>query len=134
MKSIRKLMPALAAVALSLTQANAGERKSNPVTISQYGTWIEATGSLGSARNSADGYQYIGCAILSQPVNGAPWVNCAARDAANRYVSCWSPEQALVNTARAISSTSFVDFNFDSTTGLCITLRVSNDSTVEPPR
>ena len=134
MKSTGNLLLALTALALSMPQASAGERKSNPVTIAQYGSTIDASGSLGSARNSADGYQYIGCAVESQPVNGAPFVTCAARDAANRYVTCWSSDQTMVNTARAISSTSFVDFYMESTTGVCGSLRVSNDSTVEPGR
>lgn len=89
-----------------------------------------AWGSLGSARNSADGVQYIGCSVAVFTY-GTPSVYCSARNAAGTSVACASTDAAIVAQAQSIKGDSYLFFVWDEA-GYCNYLYVDNVSHVAP--
>lgn len=90
-----------------------------------------AVGALGSARNSADGTQYIGCATYGS-AGSTRSMQCYANDSAGHYGSCSSSDATLVATAGTLSSNSYVTFNWNSS-GTCTYLYVVTNSYFPPP-
>jgi len=88
-----------------------------------------ATGSLGDARASLDGNQYIGCIV--QGVPGPGWfTNCLARDAAGNTLSCQSFDPTIAQAAQAVSSMSAITFNVSGIN--CTSVLVGNSSYNRP--
>jgi hypothetical protein len=89
-----------------------------------------AEGSLGSARNSADGTQYIGCTMYAY--SGSPLsAYCYAINAAGLYVTCTTSTPLLVNAARALRSDGFLYFRWDSNGG-CTAISATTSSYDNP--
>jgi hypothetical protein len=91
----------------------------------------EAYGSIGSARNSADGVQYIGCSMEADSSTD-PIAACFAEDATRTTVLCTSSSPRIVAAVQAITSLSFLDFQWDSD-GTCTFVYLVNGS-FSPPR
>jgi len=89
-----------------------------------------AEGSLGSARNSTDTNQYIGCSVATRKNLGTS-VTCIARDSAGNEVLCSSNDADMIATARSLDTDSNLHFDVD-TNGACITLIVEKYSYYEP--
>jgi hypothetical protein len=119
----------LTALLFTAATALAGRKDGWPVTIDLVNK--RAYGSLGSARNSPDSYQMIGCSVHYDPVNGKNNVNCSAQDAAKNTAQCASQQPELVQIALGIGSDSFVQFSWDAA-GECTGLHVGNDSSLAP--
>lgn len=117
---------ALAALASS---AFAGYRDATPVYVD--GTSRYAYGYLGTARNSADTIQYIGCSI-SAGASGS-YATCEARSPANVTRSCYTANAEMLGAVRMIQDDSFVFFTWD-TAGNCTQVFTSNYSWGEPKR
>ena len=118
--------------ALSSQDSLAGEKDTQLVSItpaSQFGP-ANAKGSLGSARNSADSVQYMGCQSGFDGTNN--WGQCDAKDSAGHTLSCYTTDSEYIATIRAMSSQTFVDF-FASPSGDCIGFLLSNDSAEAVP-
>jgi hypothetical protein len=113
---------------LAVRPAHAGYRGTYAVTINL--TSHVASGSLGSARNSADALEYIGCAIYGYP--GSISAQCAAYDANANYAYCTASDPALVEAARSVSGDSWLQFQWDQTTQECTGIVVRNQSSFEP--
>ncbi len=90
-----------------------------------------ANGSMGTARNSADGAQYIGCSLQSSysPVTGT----CFAKDATGKYLQCVTSDPAIVSVISSIAKGAFISFTA-SGTGACYWVDVTNNSYFEPER
>ena len=88
-----------------------------------------AYGSIGDARASADSLQFIGCFVQTSTSNSA---TCAARDAANDYLSCYTTDPNLIAAARSISSDSVIEFYTPSGSSTCRTINVNNSSQYAP--
>ena len=115
-------------LALSIAPAAlAGTHRTEQVYVNT--SYHYAYGSLGSARNSSDANQLIGCDVQG---DGRVWASCYARDAANHYVSCTSEDPTIVDAARAIRSASYVYFQWSGSA--CSLVLVSNNSMDELPR
>jgi hypothetical protein len=116
-----------AAVALLGTGALAGS-KSNPTVVVD--TVVrEAFGSLGSARNSADAVQYIGCTVVSSAASTS--VSCTARNSAGTIGSCTSTNATLVDAARNLDGDAYIYFSWDAG-GSCTLLSVAKSSVYTP--
>lgn len=108
--------------------AFAGLKTNIPVTVNTTSRF--AAGAIGSARNSADAVQNIGCSLSATPTSAAR-VFCFARNAANVYGSCSSSDPKLVAAAQSINPDSYVYFAWD-TTGACTFLSLYEVSYYPP--
>lgn len=91
-----------------------------------------ARGSLGTARNSADNNQAIGCRITAS-AGSNPVVFCEATDAAGHSASCSSSDKSLVTAATSIRDSSIVNFAW-APGGNCLSLSIENYSHSPPPQ
>jgi len=114
------------AMVLLCTAALGGTRSTAEVYINQTSKY--AQGSLGSARNSADSNQYIGCSVTND------YVYCSARNAAGTWVHCDVYSSSMALTARGIGSSGYIQFSWlgSSTSGDCNSLTLSHNSMYEP--
>lgn len=122
----------LAGLALTVTvpTAQAGTKTSNEVKITD--AQRRAEGSMGSARASADGSQYLACTVHGKAND--VYMSCSARDAAGLFRSCTSTAPHLITAAKAVrshSSSSMIVFTWDANYA-CQTLDVANGSQFLP--
>ena len=89
-----------------------------------------AYGALGSARNSADAVQYIGCYVYAYS-SGSEYVGCFARNAAGTYVSCVSSVPQIINTVRGLNENGYLYFTYDAG-GTCSYVEARNVSYFPP--
>lgn len=107
-----------------LTAPSFAGTKTNPTVVVNQTARI-ASGALGSARNSQDNLQFIGCSVIDS--TGGAFVTCSARDSLGRSASCRSTDVGKVSVASSISSDSWVYFQYDAL-GNCTYLLVSTSS------
>lgn len=69
-----------------------------------------ARGSLGSARNSADATQYIGCQVGAEAGAAPPAGYCSARNAASTQVECVTSD-ANLNVCSAITVATYSSYD-----------------------
>jgi len=116
---------ALAALALS-TAAFAGLRQDMPATLWP-GTFLDvAYGFLGSARNSADTNQQIGCFTRG---NNA---TCTAVNAAGQPGSCSTSNASHLAAIHSMNNDAYLLFGWDNATGVCEFVYVRNFSYTPP--
>jgi hypothetical protein len=107
--------------------ALAGTASVYPVSVSQYG----ANGAVKSARQSANGNEFIGCAVFGNTSSTATtYVACSARDASGRtfYCSKYNAAYQLVQAALAVSESSSIIINANASYE-CTYIYVMNHST-----
>jgi hypothetical protein len=107
--------------------AQAGSRSGAPVQIFATSAW----GGLGSARNSGDPNQAIGCTVTSY-ANGSPTVYCSAWSSTNANASCSSTNASLVAAAQHLPSDGRLYFSFDPSTAVCQAIQITTSSMFEP--
>ena len=126
-------MKTLAAIVIVVTaiaaEAQAGARRSFAVRVDSVSRF--ALGDLGTARNSSDPYQVIGCAVAANAGGEPQTVNCEAVDSTNVREWCHTYDPELAAVARAIGSDSYVYFTWDSA-HTCTRIYVSNLSQWQP--
>jgi hypothetical protein len=117
------------AVAALAGVASAGEKAPRPVIVDLRNA--RASGSLGTARNSADGVQVIGCSL--QAVSGVTgiYLTCHARDANGTGVNCSSTDEGFIKASYAVNGDSAIEFTWDRFF-VCTSLSVNNWSSEEP--
>lgn len=88
-----------------------------------------ASGALGSARNSADNHQYIGCHIYTgyEP----PLVYCIAVNSIGAYGSCTTTVARHLQAAQSMAGDSWVGFAWD-VHGKCTALNIGHQSYYQP--
>jgi hypothetical protein len=128
--SKKALFVVLALVAAPTGVAMAGYKYSLPVSISD--TSKTAYGVMGSARNSSDTAQYIGCNV-STFAGSAPSTTCSAVNSAGTSRSCTTYDAKIVEVAKAISGESYIRFYWN-TSGECTQLTVAHFSQYEPKK
>jgi hypothetical protein len=114
-------------IVFSLGSACAGEKDPAQVMVTTY--W--SSGSVGSARNSADTTQYIGCQMVIW--NGSVSFECFARNASGAWGSCYSSNPAFFPVVQSIGPSSFIAWDNDAN-GNCTQLNVYNSSLYAPPQ
>jgi hypothetical protein len=120
---------ALAGAACAVTSAAiAGSAAIYNVSVSPYGaTNGHIVGSLGAARYSSDGTQYIGCRTYGGP-GSTVGMACQATDASGSTRLCSSNDATLIALASRVNPTSLLWVYF--TGGTCTYLEVDNSSEV----
>ena len=131
MKTPYGIAATLVAVSLALPGAAVAGLKV-PIEVQVHNNSAYAHGAVGTARNSRDSMQDIGCVIQSsvnQPyTSGACW----AFDAAGNIGQCAYFNRPEFDKAVAtISNDSYIQFSWEDT-GLCRTINVGNGSLYEP--
>lgn len=119
---------ALAALSISpVRESRAGKRQTYPVVVDTSGR--SATGVLGTARNTADTVQYIGCTVTRYADGGVTgW--CGAYTASGVPASCTTDQPALLDTMTQVQGDSYLQFTWNA--GECTKIMVSNYSSFEP--
>ena len=115
----------MAAVLGAASVALAGEKASYPVVVGD----SYAYGTTGSARNSADTQQKIGCEIWAGP--GYRNAYCAARNSSGVQRSCWTDDPQMLEVASTVTTDSYISFSFN-TGGACTFIFVRNGSEMGP--
>lgn len=100
-----------------------------------YGTQVDnanrhAWGALGSARNSADSVQYIGCSVSSY-ADGTESAWCGARDANYVFGSCTTFNPTLINQIRSLKGDSYLNLYWDASYA-CTQVDITNMSYMAP--
>lgn len=134
MKKLVLAASVLGLVAAASTAAYAGFKSTWPTTIFTYPTYSVAFGSIGSTRNTADNIQYIGCEMYAN--NSYSVMQCFARDATGKYLSCYNRvNQGMKDSVAAISDTSLINFQTDPADQTkCGFVQITTGSyTAEPP-
>ena len=127
MKNKFRFIGVLALSALA-TSAFAGLKLSYPVAVDSVSRY--AYGSMGTARNSADAVQYIGCPITTYNTGGSYGI-CEGRNAANSARACTTTNADMMAAIRMVSEASFIFFTWD-TSNNCTMVSVVNWSYIEP--
>lgn len=115
---------------IGLHRAVAGTKTSNPVLITSNNGITKVQGSLGSARASADGAQYLACTVYVTAVSRR--MSCAGRDAAGTSVSCVSTAGNLIDVVAAIGQSSYLTFMRNDSSSECTEVNVANGSYFRP--
>jgi len=107
--------------------AVAGDKGDVPVTLqtNSSGQVIRAFGMIGTARNSADTKQLIGCFISTSGTSLQ--AGCEAQNAAGANTMCFSANANIVAAVQSVGPDSYIDFARDSA-GNCTSLYVANGS------
>jgi hypothetical protein len=86
---------------------------------------------MGSARNSADPYQSIGCSTFYDPVNRVNQATCVAVDANGTFVRCMTQDPTIVAVTFAMTADSHIEFSWNKDES-CRHIFVGNGSSYEP--
>jgi hypothetical protein len=108
--------------------ASAGFKQPWAVTIDPVNR--TAMGSLGTARNSPDSNQSIGCGVSYDSVNRKNNVNCSAMDSTGHTAQCATQQAELIQIALGINGDSFLQFNWNGDE--CTNIIVFNSSIYAP--
>jgi len=83
-------------------------------------------GAFGTARNSADTVQYIGCWDYGNSAR------CFARNSASTAKSCSTTDPNHLAVIRGLVDSTYIYVNFNTTTGACTNVYSYNNSFWEP--
>lgn len=117
---------------IGISTAHAGRKDKMEVFIGKWDNgngW--AQGSIGSARNSNDNSQYIGCKLSASA--GYTNVVCEATDAVGRFAYCYSSDWRFIEAVKAMGSNSQIMFIWRDSY-YCSYINISNDSRNEVAR
>lgn len=129
---------AVTALALLLQPvlATAGMKVTGPVVVNTAGRYMY--GYLGSARNSVDGAQYLGCQVSTYTFGSGQTrtqLGCQGQDTAGRVAACYltDPSPGYLATLGAMPSDAYLFVSWDEA-GVCNQLMVLNTSAAEPKK
>jgi len=109
------LLLSLAAVAVASTSALAGVKSSYPVQILRFDTYTDAFGAIGTARNSEDTVQGIGCELGGNVFFGYSYVQCWAQTASGDYLTCVNRvNEDIKRAVSSLTANSYIEFQIDS--------------------
>ena len=112
-------------------QASAGVKVDYPVQVDLAAR--TASGSFGSARNTPDWRQTIGCSLKATAGVSSLALWCEAMDEKGVAIMCATSDPKLATVSLAISGDSYVSFTWDRS-NQCTTLTVWNGSAHDPKR
>ena len=118
----------VAILALSGASAIAGYKTNPPIQTSP----TAAFGPMGTARNSADSIQYMGCELTSTTT----YTNaiCSARDANGVTYVCWTQNEQLLKAVAAMTDGAHIVFTFAAADpSQCTSISVKTSSRFAPP-
>ena len=121
--------PIALALALVATPALAGNKATAPVQYSLHSDGsFSFSGSVGDARASADGNQFIGCSFTGSTIASG---YCYAVDALGRGNYCLLGTDPQLRAVATIGPMSWISVDSDARNG-CINVRVDNFSYYRP--
>lgn len=88
-----------------------------------------ANADMGSAYNSADSIQYIGCTVAGS--SGGTSVSCLARSVDGRSRSCFTTNTNMLQAAANIDSDGYLIFYWNNL-GQCTSISAANGSYLQP--
>jgi hypothetical protein len=112
-------------VVCTASTALAGARFPRPVSFNV--PW--AGGSLGSARNSGNTKEQLGCFVTRQP--GSAFTTCYAADSTGTLHMCYSRDRAMADLAQKLKGDSLLSFMWNAS-GVCTMILVGSYSCYEP--
>lgn len=132
MKKMKWLAGVVAIVASMSGLAFAGLKASAPVVINTSNR--SAIGAMGTASNSTDPNQWIGCEVVSYP-SGYIFGYCMAQTAgtpaaASNSASCYFTSAAIVSAVGALTPDSLISFSWDAN-GNCLSVGIVSASDYE---
>ena len=127
--TLLRLSIALSALLLPVA-ANAGEKVTDYVYVSTSSSSEYAQGTLGDARNSSDGTEYIGCDTSTG--YGYTELRCIAVNSAGNAFYCTTTDPNMIKLATTITSMSFLELSGDGNSN-CTSISVLNLSLYKPP-
>lgn len=107
------------------TAAFAGMHSEMEVTVRPDPEFAFAAGSLGTARNTPDSVQWIGCS------SGGNYATCTAVDAKGLMGSCSTSNPTQIAAIHSLNGDSTIVFAWDAT-GKCLWVSVRNSSYAAP--
>jgi hypothetical protein len=128
-KGIKVVAGIMSALCLAVTVAEAGHKVDTEVSVFHFPNYSRANGAVGSARASADGDQFIGCAL--QADEATIHVSCSARSAPGKRFWCTSYAASIIQAAASIGPSSYLHIVADAG-GKCTGLWVNNSSEYRP--
>ena len=118
----------VAILALSGASAIAGYKTNPPIQTAP----TAAFGPMGTARNSADSTQYMGCELYATSTYSL--VICSARDAAGTAYVCSTQNEEMKKAVMAMTDNAHIVFNFAlSDPSQCTSISVKTSSRFAPP-
>ena len=123
------------ALAACSQAALAGQKIRSDVMVTTDGTSINAQGSIGTARNSLDGNQRIGCVLKANTTSSTLSGSCDATSAAGAQVFCITNSPQLIEVIKSIGSDSYISFSYvpsASSNPTCSQINISKSSVYEP--
>ncbi|MET0554783.1 MAG: hypothetical protein ABW221_17205 [Vicinamibacteria bacterium] len=108
-KNALRLTLAAAALFASAPAVHAGKVTDHPVNIAGK----SVSGSMETARNSADTEQYIGCSLKYRGDIDQTEVSCVARDKFEKSLGCASTKPEFVPVASGITDYAWIYFECD---------------------
>jgi hypothetical protein len=111
-------------------RAKAGYKISTFVTINTNPSSGDpyALGAMGSARNSGDGNQYIGCLVDGYDNNTYSGACYALNAAGTQSANCYTTNPTVLNAIRSISGGTRIYFKWQASTGICTLVEAANIS------
>jgi hypothetical protein len=116
----------VAVAATYVGAAVAGFRYTSGVSVTS--SW--ATGAAGSARNSSSTKEYLYCTLTG--TTSSLTAQCLAGTSAGASATCTTTNPYLVQVVQKMSSDSYVQFNFNASTGQCNSIMVASGSDYAP--
>lgn len=107
----------------------AGFKANGQVTIYKPARIVD--GVPGSARNSADSTQFIGCKVYVPFLGARPEALCLARDTAGNYATCFTDDPAQISVISSIQGDTAIRFIYNDVGG-CTHISVERISYYEP--
>lgn len=126
---------ALCALAGFSSSAIAGQKLRSDVMITSNFQLVSVQGAIGTARNSLDNYQRIGCVVKANTVSSTVSGSCDATNAAGVRAFCITDAPQLVEVIKSIAADSYISFSYvPSATGnpTCSQINISTSSVYEP--
>ena len=131
--SVSVVLSVLAVSACLSTPAFAGKKITENVVVDTVARY--AYGSVGSARNSTDQNQWIGCYVIATSTAANSFGGCSGANSNNTPFSCTvsSNKIALMEAIRSVQGDSRIRVEWDAS-GNCTRIDVNNDSRREPKK
>ena len=133
MKKLALAAACLAVLGIS-SVASAGLKSGYVVSINTWNGVTFAAGAIGSARNTQDNSQYIGCELIAY--KDYSYVQCWAYDTSGRYATCYNRvNQGMKDAVASITDGSFLQFQTDPADATkCGLIGVTTASYNAPPQ
>ena len=110
--------------------ATAGIKTDSPVLVSFNPDGSGgASGALGTARNSANQVEFIGCVLHGS--RGNVFASCSVRDAAGTFMGCVARDPAFLEVLKSVTSDAVISFFWDAQ-GNCTEIAIETASNDAP--